>query len=347
MRLYLNTPTWITGLQIQQFGVKELRISYQESRRQWKGNTQEIVSKIFSTADWEEIPRKVTDNGIILPEGITEPLLFKFVPLLTDFIIIQIKQSHNSNDEAFVNELELHSDCKLSSSLVAMLVIIMFNILDHLQPPEYLTNRGGRSLITSDDGIADTIPAEVFSQFKVEVIQEAAGGVSFRNMKGEFLSENLDWSTTASKKLFRVEKHGGFQAFRSLRGEYLSLKDDGSLEILPEGETIEKGKLIDSFTSWGPFYKISFDLWIISFGPALWSSVLSFKGNEAANDWGQHGDRVPSILLHSAGQVYFVTSLSGNGNYNFPSKVELDKWHKIDIEQKPFDGKVTYIKISS
>ena len=112
--MYLNTPTWITGLKLHQSGVKQLGFSYQESRGQWNWNAQEFVHKLFTTSDWKEIPKNSEPyNGINLPEGITAPILFKFVPLLTDLIVIYIKDSFNTNDETFVKELELHSDCKL------------------------------------------------------------------------------------------------------------------------------------------------------------------------------------------------------------------------------------------
>ena len=113
IRLFLNTPTWITGLKIQQSEVKQLKIRYLQSRRQWNYNGQDIVSKIYSTASWEEIPKDVDPNGgIILPEGIVEPFWFKFVPTLADLIIISVEHSHTSNDETFIHELELYNDCK-------------------------------------------------------------------------------------------------------------------------------------------------------------------------------------------------------------------------------------------
>ena len=100
-------------MKIHQSGVKQFKINYQKSRLQWEGSAQEIVSKMFSTADWEEIPPNFDpDGGIILPEGITAPILFKFVPLLTDFVIVDIQHSYSSNNEAFIKELELYSDCK-------------------------------------------------------------------------------------------------------------------------------------------------------------------------------------------------------------------------------------------
>ena len=107
-----------------------------------------------------------------------------------------------------------------------------------------------------------------------------------------------------------------------------------------EGEIIEKGKLIDTIATWGPFFKISFDLFIISFGPSKWSSVLSFKGNGATQNCCNNGDRVPIIQLHSAGRLYFINAVNGEGNHNFYEIVQSNKWHNIEIEQKNLNGKV-------
>ena len=204
--------------------------------------------------------------------------------------------------------------------------------------------------MTNSEGSFNTIPAEAFSPFKVEIVDAAeaagtTGGVRLRNMKGEFLSENLDWNKIATtEQIFTVEKQGQFQAFRSPAGKYLSLKDDGSLElkrVAPEGEIIERGKLIDRFSTWGPGYKISFYLSIQSFGPSEWSSVLSFKGNDAASNCCNPGDRVPSIFLHLSGRLQF-SQINKFGNDVFYGNVQLNKWHKIDIEQRKFEGKVIY-----
>ena len=105
-------------MKLQQSGVKQIKIDYRQSKRQWQWNARDIVSKMYSTANWEEIPRDFEGNGLILPEGITAPILFKFAPLiLTDFIIVSIQECHGSNDEAFINELELYNDCKLQLAL--------------------------------------------------------------------------------------------------------------------------------------------------------------------------------------------------------------------------------------
>ena len=55
----------------------------------------------------------LTDNAITLHERITDPILFKFVPFLTDQIHIYVLDSHEPNQDVHINELELYNDCKL------------------------------------------------------------------------------------------------------------------------------------------------------------------------------------------------------------------------------------------
>ena len=104
--------------------------------------------------------------------------------------------------------------------------------------------------------------------------------------------------------------------------------------------TIERGRLIDTVESWGPFFRITFDLFISSFGPSEWSSILSFKGNGGTSDCCNNGDRVPIVQLSKNGQLYFINSVNGNGNAYFHTAVETNKWYKIEIEQTMIDEKV-------
>ena len=80
-------------------------------------------------------------------------------------------------------------------------------------------------------------------------------------------------------------------------------------------------------------------MFITSFGPSEWGSILSFKGND--NNCCNDGDRVPIVQLRSNGQLYFINSVNGEGNYFFYHGVELNKLYKIEIEQKKVDEKVT------
>ena len=105
-------------------------------------------------------------------------------------------------------------------------------------------------------------------------------------------------------------------------------------------QTIERGRLIDTVEAWGPLFKISFDLFITSFGPSAWSSILSFKGNGGSNNCCNNGDRVPIVQLTDYGDLFFINSVNGDGNGYFHTGVDLNKWHKIEIQQDRIDGKV-------
>ena len=108
----------------------------------------------------------------------------------------------------------------------------------------------------------------------------------------------------------------------------------------PNGQQIERGRKIDTVEAWGPFFRISFDLFITSFGPSEWASILSFKGNGGTNNCCNNGDRVPIVQLHNNGQLFFINSVNGNGNAYFHTAVDTGKWYKIEIEQTRIGGKV-------
>ena len=80
--------------------------------------------------------------------------------------------------------------------------------------------------------------------------------------------------------------------------------------------------------TWGPFFRVSFDLIIHSYvkgkGKQGWSSVLAF-------------DKKPSVDLNKNGELRIFFQQK---KYNFISNVALNKWYNISIEQKPNDKKV-------
>ena len=109
-------------------GVKTLRIVYLESRHLWKWN-EEIVSTMYSTDNWEEIPNDSSnpdDHKITLSKSTTAPIVFKFVPILTDQVHIYFWESQEPNNDVHINELELYSDCKLKLALCSNFVIFLF-----------------------------------------------------------------------------------------------------------------------------------------------------------------------------------------------------------------------------
>ena len=95
----------------------------------------------------------------------------------------------------------------------------------------------------------------------------------------------------------------------------------------PSG-VIERNKEIGTIDSWGPVFRISFDLIIHSYvkgkGKQGWSSVLAFN-------------KKPSIDLNKNGELRIFFQ---QRKYSFVTNVDLRKWYNISIEQKPKDKKV-------
>ena len=93
---------------------------------------------------------------------------------------------------------------------------------------------------------------------------------------------------------------------------------------------IERNKEIGTIDSWGPVFRISFDLIIHSYvkgkGKQGWTSVLAF-------------DRKPSVDLNKNGKLRIFFQ---KRKYTFVSNVDLKKWYNITIEQK-----IKFKKVSS
>ena len=101
---------------------------------------------------------------------------------------------------------------------------------------------------------------------------------------------------------------------------------------------IKRNIEIGTHDSWGPLFRVSFDLIIHSFvkgkGKQGWTSVLAFKSRCCNRG-------VPDIALSKNGDLRFSNSVNGNKKYQFIFNVDLNKWYNITIEQKQNDQKVT------
>ena len=104
---------------------------------------------------------------------------------------------------------------------------------------------------------------------------------------------------------------------------------------------LKRNTLLGSIPSWGPLYRISFDLKINSLSRAAWTNVISFKGNGAKNNYGKHGDRVPAVFMDRKGRILVSSSVGANPHHpGVHSLVQLRKWLHVTIEQYPLNGKV-------
>ena len=110
---------------------------------------------------------------------------------------------------------------------------------------------------------------------------------------------------------------------------------------------ILENKEIGTIGSWGPFFRISFDLIIHSLDKDVeWTSLLAFRGNRASCDNCKIGDRVPVMGLLNNSYIQFSNTVENVHDY-FYFDVQLNHWYRIIIEQKSVNGKVIKVKINS
>ena len=104
------------------------------------------------------------------------------------------------------------------------------------------------------------------------------------------------------------------------------------------GYNAQKNNQIGTIDSWGPFFRVSFDLLIHSYeNDGDHFSVLAFKGNGGTSDCCENGDRIPFITVVSSNQelqLSFANSVNQNGNYYFFFNINLETWYNIIIEQE-------------
>ena len=133
--------------------------------------------------------------------------------------------------------------------------------------------------------------------------------------------------------VFAGDKHNPHAdaSYRNLLWENLNVNH--SYDI---GNKIRKSKEIGRIDSWGPFFRVSFDLIIHSHAKNGYSSIIDFKGNGGTSDCCEMGDRIPSIQV-SKNPVYplhlrFANAVNQNGNYYFDFFISLSTWYNIIIE---------------
>ena len=107
--------------------------------------------------------------------------------------------------------------------------------------------------------------------------------------------------------------------------------------------------MIGNIQSWGPLFRISFDLAIHSNPPVKdHYSILSFKGNGGTNKCCNVGDRIPHFTYKPrAGQdnlLHFGSAIGSNGNSytNINFNAEIDRLYSLVIEQKSVNNKVNF-----
>ena len=91
--------------------------------------------------------------------------------------------------------------------------------------------------------------------------------------------------------------------------------------------------------SWGPFFRVSFDLIIHSLSTRYeWSGLFLFRvyGVKCADCF----DQVPVLFVNNKFGLMEIQNTVRNQKEHFNFKIELSHWYNIIIEQKSVNGKV-------
>ena len=147
--------------------------------------------------------------------------------------------------------------------------------------------------------------------------------------------ENTNPKTFTNVRVFAGDKvkPAANASYRNLLWENFHV--DHSFDF---GAKIVADKEIGTIDSWGPFFRVSFDLIIHSLRQEEWSSLLAFRGNGAICDNCKIGDRVPVLFLNNKDCVIQFSNTVNNLLFD----VELNNWYNIIIERKSVNGKVVY-----
>jgi len=98
---------------------------------------------------------------------------------------------------------------------------------------------------------------------------------------------------------------------------------------------VENNKLLASVPTWGPTFRISFDLKILSFAncnPDKMANYLTFTATD--NNCCEIGDRVPAFFTNSGGFLQLATQIDYNGNHIARSpNLEENVWYSVEVEQ--------------
>ena len=157
-----------------------MKVSYQYGKNTWEYDQMKTISKIYDTNTWEEIG-SFDSHSITLPIGITSPIFIKFSPFVTDCIIVYIYEAQGSGVNVYINEIALYNDCKMTEHSCQRIICCLDFLEIAGQPPQFLTDRDGRPLVTYSDGKVSTIPPALSSQLGLQVLQEEHG-VRFREV---------------------------------------------------------------------------------------------------------------------------------------------------------------------
>ena len=122
-----------------------------------------------------------------------------------------------------------------------------------------------------------------------------------------------------------------------------TVAEEEKCKAKPEELCLKKSQLITVLPYIGREYTLTFELYLYSYQPLEWYSVLHFTRSGNNNTY---GDRNPAIMVSGSGHGYnphkivVFSSVNGNANLHvYPEKkYPLKTWIPFKISQKMFHG---------
>ena len=102
--------------------------------------------------------------------------------------------------------------------------------------------------------------------------------------------------------------------------------------------------LVATLPSWGPSYRVAFDIHINSHQPNVNAELLRVTASK--NDRGTMGDRVPAIFSTGTGTLILRTQINDEADWYFNNKafqVKEKTWYSIEIAQYKENNKVSHL----
>ena len=107
---------------------------------------------------------------------------------------------------------------------------------------------------------------------------------------------------------------------------------------------VKKNTKIGTIGSWGPQFRVSFELKISSVSGSIWRSILVFKSDGGTSDREKLGDRIPGIFLFPKEKFLLFSSPNKNEDGLEFKPIKFNKWYIINIEQKMENNEVGVAK---
>ena len=109
--------------------------------------------------------------------------------------------------------------------------------------------------------------------------------------------------------------------------------------ILYPGTSVVSNNLLGTIPSWGPTFRVTFDLYINSFVEGNqhgFSELLRFTATD--NNFWSLGDAVPVVLTTQTG-IHIVTQIGSNNHWAYQTKLTEKRWYHVELLQHSHNNK--------